>query len=402
MRRPALSAVSASALAAGALAAAGLASAQSGGDDAPPAAFTFQGRGWGHGVGMSQYGARGQARDGRDAGTILRHYYRGAELTAVPRRSVRVLLSPGRRSAAFWSGRPWVALGRTTDGRERVRLRAGAAHTLRSGPGGRLALARGARRVALFTGAVRLAAAGRGGAVAWGEARPDPERRYRGQLRAVPAAAGFDLLNVVDVEAYIRGVVPREMPASWGDDAPAALRVQAVAARSYAIATLKPDEPYDIYPDDRSQTYGGIASEDPRSDRAVRSTRNTVLTYDGRVITTYFSASSGGHTESVENVFPGSPTRPYLTGVPDPWDRGSPYFSSWPDAPTFTAGALGRALGLGGPVTSVEILSRGTSGRAVRVRFTTRAGRTAVRGGFELRNALGLRSSWFRVIERAR
>jgi stage II sporulation protein D len=400
MRRPAaLCALAVTALAA-ALGAAAAASAQPGGERATTTVFTFQGRGWGHGVGMSQYGARGQALAGRDAGQILRHYYQGTRLAAAPTRAVRVLLSDGRRRAAFSSGRPWVALGRATDGRARVRLRAGAVHTLRAGADGRLVLVRGARRVALFAGAVRLAPAGRGGSVAWGGTRPDPERRYRGQLRAVPSRGGFDLLNVVGLEDYLRGVVPREMPADWGDDAPAALQVQAVAARSYATATLKPDERYDIFDDDRSQTYGGVASEDPRSDRAVRSTRNTVLTYDGRVITTYFFSSSGGRTENVENVFRDSPPRPYLTGVPDPWDKGSPYHDSWPDPPSFTGAGLGRALGLDGPVRTVEILSRGTSGRAKDVRFTTKSGQRSVRRGIELRSTLGLRDSWFRVTER--
>jgi stage II sporulation protein D len=391
--------LAAAGLCAGAVACAAVAAAQA--PREPMATvFTFQGRGWGHGVGMSQYGARGQALAGRDAGAILRHYYRGTTLTTAPTRTVKVLLSSGERSIAVSSPRPWRAAGATPDGRRAVPLAARATHRLRVGAGGRLALLRGGRRLAVFRGPVRLASKTRGGAVAWGRGAPRADQRYRGQIRAVPAGTGFDVVNAVGLEDYLKGVVPREMPADWGDDAPAALRVQAVAARSYAIATMKPGAEYDIYDDDRSQTYGGVADEDPRSNRAVESTRNTVLTYGGKVITAFFFSTSGGRTENVENVFQGSPPRPYLVSVPDPLDRESPYHASWPDPPSFTGSGLGRALRLGGPVTRIKILGRGVSPRVRNARFTTRSGQSAVLAGIELRSTLGLRDSWFRVIER--
>jgi stage II sporulation protein D len=147
----------------------------------------------------------------------------------------------------------------------------------------------------------------------------------------VPSAGAFDLVNVVGLDDYLLGVVPREMPASWGDDSLAALVAQAVAARSYALATLKPTANYDLFDDDRSQVYGGVAAEDPRTTRAVQSTRGTVLTYDGAVITAFFFSTSGGRTEDVQNVFRSGP-RPYLVSVPDPYDRISPYHD-WPDPP---------------------------------------------------------------------
>jgi stage II sporulation protein D len=362
--------------------------------------YTFKGRGWGHGVGMSQYGARGQALAGRDAGAILRHYYRGTSLATAPTRTVKVLLSEGERSIAVSSRRPGRAPGATTDGRRTVSLAARATHTLRVGRGGRLALLRGSRRLAVFRGGVRLASKRRGGAVAWGRSVPQADQRYRGQIRAVPSAGGFDVVNAVALEDYLRGVVPREMPADWGDDAPAALQVQAVASRSYALATMKPGAEYDVHDDDRSQTYGGVADEDRRSNRAVASTRNTVVTYGGRVITAYFFSTSGGRTENVENVFRGSPARPYLVSVPDPLDRGSPYHASWPDPPSFTATGLGRTLGLDGPVATIEILGRGVSPRVRQARFTSRSGRSATFTGIELRSTLGLRDSWFRVVKR--
>jgi stage II sporulation protein D len=398
-RHARISALAALGLCAAALAAAASASARA--DRTPMATvYTFQGRGWGHGVGMSQYGARGQALAGRGAGAILRHYYRGARLATAPSRTVKVLLAEGARSVAISSPRAWRALGGTAGGRRAVALPRRAALTLRVGRRGRLVLLRGARRLAAFTGAVRLASRGQGGSIAWGEGAPRADQRYRGALRAVPSDGGFDLVNAVGLEDYLKGVVPREMPPDWGDDAPAALAVQAVAARSYALATLDPTAAYDLYDDDRSQTYGGVATEDPRSTRAVEATRNTVLTYGGEVITAYFFSTSGGRTENVENVFRDHPPRPYLVSVPDPYDRGSPYHASWPDPPSFTAAGLGRALGLDGPVARVELLRRGVSPRVLDARLTTRSGRRTVVSGIALRSSLGLRDTWFRVVVR--
>jgi stage II sporulation protein D len=361
--------------------------------------FTFTGRGWGHGIGLSQYGARGRALAGWSAGRILRHYYRGASLTTRAGRSVKILLSSGRRSAAVSSPRAWRAVGARTNGRRVAPLRAGVVHRLRVLADGRLAIERGSRRVAVFTGEVLLQARGRGGALAWGPRRPAADRRYRGALRAVPGGGGFDLVNVVGLEDYLKGVVPREMPATWGDDAFAALVSQAVAARSYALATMTPTATYDVFDDDRSQVYGGLAAEDPRTSRAVDATRGRVLTYDGEVIVAFFFSTSGGRTEDVQNVFEGSAPRPYLVSVPDPFDRLSPYHS-WPDPPSFTAASLGRALGVGGPVDEIAVLRRGVSPRVREARVTTRSGRQAILSGTEIRSALGLRDTWFTVTDR--
>ena len=104
--------------------AAGAASSASAQADREPMAtvFTFQGRGWGHGVGMSQYGARGQARAGRGAAAILRHYYRGTRLTTAPTRRVKVLLAEGAGRVPASSPRAWRAVGATAGGRRAVKL----------------------------------------------------------------------------------------------------------------------------------------------------------------------------------------------------------------------------------------------------------------------------------------
>ncbi|WP_217914198.1 SpoIID/LytB domain-containing protein [Miltoncostaea marina] len=364
---------------------------------APPASFTFEGRGWGHGVGMSQYGARGRALAGWSAIRILRHYYQGVALATAPPRTVRVLLASGPRTAALTSATPWRIAGRRADGRPRtVRLAARAVLRLRALGGDRVALERGRRRVALLRGPVVATSPGRDRAVSWGPRRPEPARAYRGRLRAVPEGGALTLVNAVGMEDYLKGVVPREMPAGWGDDAPAALRAQAVAARSYALATMRPTAHYDVFDDTRSQVYGGRAAEDPRTSRAVDATRGRVLTYDGRVVTAFFFSTSGGETEDVENVFPGGGPMPYLRSVPDPYDRISP-LHRWPDPPTFSAERLGALLGLGGPVREVRVLRRGASPRVLSALVTTRAGRRATFSGATLRARLGLRDTWFTV-----
>jgi stage II sporulation protein D len=366
----------------------------------PGDTFTFEGHGWGHGVGLSQYGARGRALAGWDAARILGHYYHGTTLTVQKRRTVRVLLSSGRSTATVWSPTPWRAVGARPNGRTVTPLEAGATYVLRVLPDGRLALDRGDTRTAIFTGSVRVQARAVDGTVAWGPRQPEAGRTYRGGIRAVPAGAAFDLVNVVSLEDYLKGVVPREMPASWGDDAPAALVTQAVAARSYALATLNPTANYDLFDDDRSQVYGGASAEDPRTTRAVEATRGTVLTYDGAVITAFFFSTSGGRTEDVQNVFPGSAPRPYLVSVPDPFDRISPYHD-WPDPPTFGAARLGTLLGLDGPVTDVTIVRTGVSPRVLEARVTTKSGRQTSVTGATLRAALGLRDTWFTVTHNA-
>jgi stage II sporulation protein D len=363
---------------------------------AAPASFTFVGRGFGHGIGMSQYGARGRALAGWNARRILRAYFTGVRFGTAKRRSVRVLLSSGLQEARFWSPRRWRLLGSRAGGRNVTPLRAGATYMLQARADGTLALKRGRSVVAVVAGPVRFQSRAKGGWVAWGPSRPEAARRYRGGIRALPSGGRFDLVNVVGMEDYLRGVVPREMPAAWGDDAPAALAAQAIAARSYALSTMKPTGAYDVWDDQRSQVYGGVSGEDRRTDRAVRRTRGTVLTYDGDVITAYFFSTSGGRTEDVQNVFSGSGARPYLRSVPDPFDKGSPYHV-WADPPTFGARRLGDLLGLGAPVTAVDVVRRGVSPRVVRAEVTTANGRTTTLSGWTMRIRLGLRDTWFSV-----
>ena len=211
--------------------------------------FVIDGRGWGHGIGMSQYGARGYAEAGWGYERILAHYYRGTELSVVPGRPVRVLLAERRAAIRIASTKPF----RVVDARGKVR---------RLKPGGqRLAAGKLAKlRLPLRyeAGASPLTLDG---------------KAYRGALIVHRDAGKLLVVNKLPLDRYLRGVVPWEMPDDWH---PEALRAQSVVARSYALATLKPGTRFDLYADTRSQVYGGIAAEAASTNRAIGSTAGRV------------------------------------------------------------------------------------------------------------------------------
>lgn len=352
----------------------------------PEVVFTFEGKGFGHGVGMSQYGARGMALQGWDAPRILAWYYRGTRIADGPATRVRVLVANNQvtQGLAVEGGGTLVD---PRDG-ERLPLAQGVRYVARVGARGLEVVRPDETAVDVAVGNMRVIPAA-GGLVRVGD------RRFRGVVDLVADNGSVDVVNNVDMEDYLRGVLPREVPASWGDRTPAVLQAQAIAARSYAIAQLRPTQPFDLYADERSQVYGGASGEDARTDAAVAATRRRVLMYGDVVISAYFSSTSGGHTENVENSLGGSP-KPYLVGVPDPFDDVSPVHR-WSPAPAFTATQLGQRLRVGAAVTDVEVLKRGVSPRVATVRVRTRDGRATDLSGASVKARLGLMDTWFWV-----
>lgn len=361
----------------------------------PRYVFTFEGRGFGHGVGMSQYGAYGAARAGRTATEIIAHYYRGTTLSVLPVTPVRVLLATSTRSVTVRALGPW---GVTVEGSplkvvqplpldvDVTVTQADGAVVVTDPDGEEILRAEGPVR--FFPSAPQTTLAFKG-------------VRYRGDLRLIPESGRFSVVNHVDLEQYLPGVVPREMPSRWGDDAPAALEAQAIAARSYAMATRRTSGEFDMYADERSQVYGGVSSEDPRTNRAVAATAGKVVTLDGKIVTTFFFSTSGGKTENVENVFRGSP-RSYLISVDDAeFDAASPHHV-WRDPKTLTDAGLSKAIGMKSPVLRVQVLERGASPRVKLVRFHGRNGSFKDLRGTEVRRLLGLRDTWFTPRRRVR
>ena len=146
---------------------------------------------------------------------------------------------------------------------------------------------------------------------------------YRGRFVVSADGKGLQVVDVVGLEGYLKGVVPSEMPFDWPS---AALESQAIAARSYALANLVHGGSFDLYADTRSQVYGGIDAESSSTSAAVDATKGQVVLYDGSVADTLFFSTSGGRTASAAEVL-GTPI-PYLVSVPDPYDTASP-FHDW-------------------------------------------------------------------------
>lgn len=139
--------------------------------------------------------------------------------------------------------------------------------------------------------------------------------RYRGRIEIYPNAQGrLTVVNTLELEAYLRGVVPKEMGA-WEYPSLEALKAQAVAARTYVVANRgkREKEGFDLVDTMADQVYGGRDGEQALTDRAIEETRGLVATYGGKPIQALFMASSGGHTVDNQFVFGGG--FPYLKGV---------------------------------------------------------------------------------------
>ena len=335
--------------------------------------FVLTGSGNGHGVGLSQYGALEQARAGRSAADILAFYFPTTELARTSSVKLRVLLVASAKSLAISSAAAYIV--RDADGQTHEL----AAGTITLGPDLQVPVddvptpLAGPLTFSPSTGA--LMAVG--------------SRSYRGTIEVASTGTALQAIDVVGLEAYVQGVVPGEMPSAWP---PTALQAQAVAARSYALATLVKGKPWDLYPDGRSQQYRGAGAETPETTAAVRATAGQVLVYGGVAATTFYSSSSGGRTQSGLDSF--GLDVPYLPSQDDPWDASSPFHVWQPRS--LTGQKLARALGLAAPVIDVQARFS-TSGRVIALTVTAADGSSLAVAGTEARKRLTLRSTAFHL-----
>jgi SpoIID/LytB domain protein len=207
-------------------------------------------------------------------------------------------------------------------------------------------------------------------------------RTYRGLIEATAVGGPLRLVNQLDVETYLKGMA-EVRDASWP---PAALRVQAIAARTYALRAMKIAG--EICDTQRCQVYVGAAAEYGAMNAAVDQTRGQVLTYEGRLISSVYSSNAGGNSASPEEGFgtvnAGAPylqPGPYLTHDPKPW-RVEVALTDVADR-----------LGYPGEVTRAGVRRFGPSGRALEVVIGGTAGDMAV-AGLDFDEALGLRSTF--------
>jgi len=302
--------------------------------------WVFEGGGWGHGIGMSQFGALGQAEEGRSPEQILGHYYTGTSLGMVP--------------AGHWTNNPdglWIGLaGNTTSvnlaavgGPVTVCLPADGLpdddcttpQVINPGEAWRFEVND------LDSTQCRLNWMGNPFNTGWGTCRASVSNistsnrlsvnniQYaRGAVRFDPSSAGFHAVVTVGLEEYLYGLA--EVPFSWHS---AALQVQAISGRSFAVATAKERGGADgsgkmsscgchLRPTVLDQVYTGYTNElKPQANRwrdAVNATAGEVVIYDGATIKTFYSSSNGGASENNEDVWGGTPL-PYLRSVPDEW-----------------------------------------------------------------------------------
>lgn len=332
--------------------------------------WIVHGRGFGHGVGLSAYGAYGYAKHGKGYRFILGHYYTGTSLgTLSGSQVVRVLLSTSSGDVEF-SGATSACRTQLDPKRSYEAHRSGSGVLLRSSGGKRLARC-GKRLRAAGNGSIEIAGLG----------------RYRGALETVPEGSSLNVVNALPVEQYVKGVIPNESPPSWPM---AELKAQAVISRSFALTAGREGNGFDLYADTRSQVYKGMESEYARTNRAATQTKGQVVMYKGEIAETLFSACSGGRTESIKNVF-GSPI-PYLVGVSDPYDYYCP-LHRW--TLKFSGPEISSALGsyLKGRLKRVAITKRGYSPRIREAKLYGTGGVSTVTGE-QLEVALSGYSTW--------
>lgn len=342
---------------------------------APPAtaqpigrSWVFTGGGWGHGVGMSQWSARAMAARGVNHEAIVGHFYRGASVTSVAElndlrvllgdTSQPVVLTPTSGLTISLNGVPVAQF----DGTAPVQVR-------RVTTGFELTSPAGQQAALVTAGASDVLG------VTWVGESPVrvsvTDKRYRYGSLAIRWNGTASLRVVVQgltMQRYLHGVA--EVPASWPTEA---LRVQAVAARTYAqrVATQRraSGEQFDLYATTLDQVYSGFEQDNAAGIQpwlaAVNSTHGRVITHDGALITAFYHASSGGFTENSENVF--VTALPYLKGVPDPDDATGNSLHSW--SRTYNEDEMAAWLNASpdtavGRVNSIRVLGpAGVSGR---------------------------------------
>jgi SpoIID/LytB domain protein len=395
---------------------------------------TITGGGYGHGIGMSQYGALGRAKQGKNAEQILEHYYSRSQVGSgsMPS-SLRVGLYPAYGTSTSAISFSSSKLGGS--GRLAVKVSGKSTAVAKGGPGTSWrAEATGTGGFRLFKNGDKVKNDGR--SVFGSPSRPlvltfekygsllsvtGKSAKYaygRAEIGSFDSSSCTDgycarLVLALPMQKYLYGL--GEVPSSWPD---AALKAQAIAGRTYALSKVERSGqhryPCDcaVYDSTLDQAYIGDAKRTGSGEywddwkKAVDATDDQIVKHQGDTIQALYSSSSGGHTENNENVWGGSAI-PYLRGVPDKPDRAggdNPNFKwkvtmsyasfSSKLSSAYETGAvkdfdLVKPFGVSGRVTMVK----GGNGGA-RIEGTNKTARVS---GWSLRSVLGLKDTLFRV-----
>jgi len=361
--------------------------------------IALTGHGYGHGIGMGQYGAQGAAKQLKKYDWILAHYYPGTAL-GTKTGNIRVLLSRDSSNSVMVTGRSGlvfrnlatnktIALPTIIGGKSVIRwsINPTAGKTTQSSLQYRTGTSWVTYQSTNWTGNGQFE-----GPSDMTLILPDGSgMKFRGALRSsLPktGATNRDTVNVLSVENYTRGVVSAEMPSSW---MPEALKAQSVAARTYGVRSLAPSRYYDICDTTSCQVYGGVAKETKATDLAIDATRSKILTYGGTPAFTQFSSSSGGYS-ALGN-------QPYLKAVNDPYDDFAGNANhEWKTS--VAASKIEKAYSTIGILKQLKITKRtGVGDWGGRVASISLVGSksTVVISGNTARTSFGLKSNWFRL-----
>ena len=388
-----------------------------------PTTFTFQGAGYGHGVGLSQFGALGQAREGKTAIDILRYYY--SYTTVEPMQDDQMMRVNIGHTLTSFSIKEISNLGQMQIFAGNVMDTATALPLLTVPPKSSVNFAvlgdLGFPSVASVDGQVTPLPSGKSWTIRWTGTRyltGDPAivsvtaagksvlyRYGQIQVKLVKAPIlGYriEVTNTVRLhDEYLWGI--GEMPSSWPS---AALQAQAIASRTYALnkgPTIRTACDCNIYALSRDQAFVGYAKEKevkygPLWKAAVNATATDNSTglavlFNGAPISAYFSSSSGGFTESAKNVW--GTAVPYAIGVPDRWSldpKVNPGYASW--VRKISQKVAASAFGLP-DVATLFVNGEDSSGRVATITATSSKGRTAKLTGGAFASRVKLPSAWF-------
>ena len=386
----------------------------------------IKGRGWGHGIGMSQYGAFGYAQHGWRARGILQHYYSGARVKKrTIGRAVRVGMLQGRSSITIAP-----RAKRSSGGHLVLKVKGNPSKIAAGGPGDRFRIkASSAGGARIFKNSRKIK---RGGRTIFGDLKHPVVAKFErygtqvategksypvgfGRIEFVsysssgcPAGKCLSEVAVLPMQKYLYGL--GEVPASWPQET---LRAQAIAGRTYAYAKVLSGQRRfpcycGVYDSTLDQVFigevkrTGSGSYWGKWKKAVNTTRSRVILHHGRPIASLYSSSSGGHTESNSNVW-GTTQVPYLKGVGDPYDAagGANPNHRWAVGMAWSTLKARLTTGFGsfGKLKKLRIVRKGVSGRvAVNGLKIVGSTRTLIVDGWDVRVVLGLRDSWFRFI----
>lgn len=389
--------------------------------------FTISGTGYGHGIGMSQYGAQGYAIKGYSHSQILAHYYQGTTLKTFKQLygsgytdnpSVKVNIDKSRSSRSSWTLKGNGSQMVVSSGSTALTLASNTYYKFTASSGKVVVNGKtlgSSATVSAASGSPKLI-------VVKSSSGPFAYEyvRYRGKIVLTASGGNLKAVNVVPMESYLYGVVPRESPASWK---PEALKAQAVAARSYAWG-CNPDADRNKTLDGElacttaSQVYGGHSRlksgttvymhEQSSTNGAVNDTAGKVVYHasTGKVVTAYFFSQSGGRTANIEDVWTSATPRPYYKSVSDPYENvAGANYCPWPSSKekhldgAEMADKL-RDYGVSGvPGGSAHVVGvsteRPSSGYPKYVTFRFSNGSSVKTTGWTVRSAFGLLSPMF-------